>query len=167
MNLHPIFVHFPIALLTVYTLLEVFRLPIITRQSWWFYTKAVLLFIGTLGGVASGITGKIASQGFAGTSTMALVTLHSHYAEATVMVYGGIALLYAIEWMKIDGAKIPSSPWAVILRIQSVLWRAPILVLASLIGLLLVTITGALGGALVYGPDIDPVVGFFYHLLYK
>ena len=38
--------------------------------------------------------------------------------------------------------------------------------LASALGLVAVTITGALGGALVYGPDVDPFVSLIYRLLF-
>jgi hypothetical protein len=32
--------------------------------------------------------------------------------------------------------------------------------------MILVTIVGALGGALVYGPEVDPVVSVVYHLFF-
>lgn len=34
-------------------------------------------------------------------------------------------------------------------------------------GLLLITLTGALGGIIAYGPDIDPVASFVYRLLFR
>ncbi len=172
MNIHPIFVHFPIALLTFYTLMEILRLPIFQRQTWWFYTKAVLLIAGTIGGFAAQQTGELAEEAFRGTPTMKLVELHSTYASATLWVFGILAALYVIEWIHRDrlAAHIPSSLqkiWNAIRSIESALFRAPILILAAIAGLCLVTITGALGGALVYGGDVDPVVSFIYNLLYK
>lgn len=38
---------------------------------------------------------------------------------------------------------------------------------AALIGLWMVSITGALGGAIAYGPNIDPFVSIVYHWLIK
>lgn len=167
-NVHPIFVHFPIALLTVYTLLEVVRFPIIKRQAWWFYVKSVLLIAGMLGGFAALQTGDLAEEGFRGTPTMTLVRIHSTYAAATMWVYGILALLYVIEWLDRDVTnQSVRNSLTILLRIKNALFRPSILVLASIVGLVLVTITGALGGALVYGGDVDPVVSFFYHLLYR
>ena len=40
MNIHPIFVHFPIALLTLYSLAELIRWRRITELAYWFYVKA-------------------------------------------------------------------------------------------------------------------------------
>jgi hypothetical protein len=37
----------------------------------------------------------------------------------------------------------------------------------ALIGVLAITITGALGGVIAFGPDIDPAATFFYNLLVK
>ncbi|MFA4887422.1 MAG: hypothetical protein WC595_04365, partial [Candidatus Nanoarchaeia archaeon] len=38
-------------------------------------------------------------------------------------------------------------------------------IILSLIGLMLITITGALGGSIVYGTDTDPVVKLIYKIL--
>ena len=38
-------------------------------------------------------------------------------------------------------------------------------VIVGLIGLMLITITGALGGSIVYGTDTDPAVRFIYKIL--
>ena len=48
MNIHPLLVHFPIALLTIYSLLELVPFKQIYRQSYWFYTKAIILIIGSI-----------------------------------------------------------------------------------------------------------------------
>lgn len=167
MNIHPIFVHFPIALLSVYTLMEMMPLPVLTRQQWWFYTKAVLLFTGTIGGFAAQQTGELAEEGFRGTPTMALVELHSTYATATLWVFCVLSALYLLEWMRREGIGRNVKPLQMLIKIETTLFRTPLLILGAIAGLLLVTITGALGGALVYGGDVDPVVSFFYHLLYR
>lgn len=167
MNIHPIFVHFPIALLSIYTLMEILHLPIFRRQPWWFYTKAVLLFVGTAGGFAAQQTGELAEEGFRGTSTMALVELHSTYATATLWVFCVLSALYLLEWLRRENMWMNITVMHILYKIETTLFRSPILILAAIAGLLLVTITGALGGALVYGGDVDPVVSFFYHLLYR
>ena len=62
MNLHPIFVHFPIALLTLYTLCELLRFKKIKDHPAWFYLKAVLIICGTLGAAAALLTGDGAKE---------------------------------------------------------------------------------------------------------
>lgn len=171
MNVHPIFVHFPIALLVVYTLLEIVRLPIITRQQWWFGAKAVLLITGVIGGFTAFQTGEIAADAYEKTSSMPLVELHGNFALATMIVYGLLALSYLIQSgtatdLKHRLSPALSKPWMVIETINQAIFKTPVLILGAIIGMILVTIVGALGGALVYGPDVDPVVSVIYHLFF-
>lgn len=171
LNIHPIFVHFPIALLTVYAAFEIIRFPFITRQQWYVPVKAILLFTGVLGGFAATETGEWAEEIFRGTPTMELVRLHSTFAGATMWVYGILAFIYLIEWMRRGNvtSRLPSGMqkiWSVLLRIETALFKTPILILGSLAGLVLITITGALGGAITYGPEVDPVVSFIYGLFF-
>ena len=172
LNIHPLFVHFPIALLILYTVLEIFRLPILTRQQWNFYTKAVLLFTGIAGGFVSLQTGEWAERTYRGTPEMSLIHLHSTYAVAAMWVYGILGVLYFAEWVYRSNvlSSLPAGmakAWNALRVIDKTLFKTPLLILLSVIGLVLITITGALGGAIVYGPTIDPVVSFFYTLLYK
>ena len=56
MNLHPIFVHFPIALFTLYALLECARFKKLQEQTYYFYLKAFLVITGGLASSAAYIT---------------------------------------------------------------------------------------------------------------
>ena len=49
-----------------------------------------------------------------------------------------------------------------IFRFVNAVLQSPFLILMALAGLAAITITGALGGAVVYGPNIDPVVSAVY-----
>ena len=40
------------------------------------------------------------------------------------------------------------------------------MLLIALVGIVVITITGALGGAIVYGPEVDPIVSVIYHLFF-
>ncbi len=42
---------------------------------------------------------------------------------------------------------------------------SPLVIVLAIAGLVLMTVVGALGASLVYGPEIDPAVSFIYHLL--
>jgi uncharacterized membrane protein len=171
MNIHPILVHFPIALLTVYTALEVLRFPVLKKQQWWFPIKTFLLLVGVVGGYFAILTGEMAEGAYSGTSTMQVVKLHSTFAEITIYLYAFLALCYLIEWGRRAHleSRLPTflhSPWNVATRIEIVVAKAPVLILGSLIGFTLLSIVGALGGAIVYGPDIDPIVSLVYYFFF-
>lgn len=152
LNVHPAVVHFPIALLTIYALFEILRLPVLTRQTWYVPVKAVLLFIGFLTTALAQQTGLIAEEAFAGTPTANLVDLHEQFAWYTIGVYGVLSLLYVLRFFGKDH-RIP--------------FRDAVLILGAIAGLVLLTITGALGGALVYGSEADPIVKLVIELFYR
>jgi uncharacterized membrane protein len=171
MNIHPLFVHFPIALLVFYAILEIVRIPLLTRQAWYFGTKAVLLIGGLVGGFAALQTGELAEEAYQGTASMPLVELHSTFATAVMIVYGILAAIYLIQCgIRTDtGNRIPAflrKAWGILEGVNQAIFKTPILILGSIAGLILITIVGALGGAIVYGPEVDPIVSFIYHLLF-
>ncbi len=172
LNIHPIFVHFPIALLSLYAVFEILSLPMLTRLQWWFPTKAVLLFAGMIGGLIADQTGELAEAIYRGSPTMSLIRLHSTYAEAALWVYGVLAALYFIECLRRlqISSLLPAvlqKSWQYLIRIEQMLFRVPLLMLGSIAGLIIITIAGALGGAITYGPNADPIVSFIYHLFFQ
>jgi len=50
------------------------------------------------------------------------------------------------------------------MRIINATIESPLLAIPALIGLAAIVVTGALGAAIVYGPDIDPFVKIIYSL---
>jgi uncharacterized membrane protein len=176
-NIHPILVHFPIALLTIYALLEVASLKFVpfstyARDAKGTLIKGFLVIVGsisTIGALVSGegaehelltVMGELGGDVF---SLSHLIETHSTYATLTAIVFAIIALSYLSLWF--------SSVWnenTILKKIDiffSYLRNQYMISLLALIGLVLVTITGALGGALAYGPDIDPVVTYIYRLV--
>lgn len=159
MDLHPILVHFPIALLTIYALFEICSFPRLLRLPYWWTLKAVFVILGSLTSMVAYFTGSLISKKDLGT-LRPLVEMHSAFATGTALVFGMVALSYLFVLLKkeniLDGVHA---------RMAERLQKPHILIPLAMIGLLLVTITGALGGAIVYGPDADPIVSFIYHLL--
>jgi uncharacterized membrane protein len=169
MDVHPIFVHFPIALLVFYSALEIFRLPAITRQQWWLPAKALMLLGGVIGGIFALGSGGIAAEAYEKTSTAALVDLHGTFAFLTIVVYGLLTIATLIRWRSMTKQPSPDvsrGSWNKIVRVERTIFSPPVLIIGATIGLLLVTIVGALGGAIVYGPQVDPVVSVVYHLFF-
>jgi uncharacterized membrane protein len=154
MNWHPALVHFPIALLTIYALMECLRFKKIMAWEPWFYLKASFVILGFLSSIVTYMSGDQIQRQFRKTAGLTtLIHAHSNYAYATVLVFGLISVAYAIVWLK----------WKPLEAIARRLLSGYIVVPLALIGLALVTITGALGGAIAFGPEIDPVVSFITH----
>ena len=98
--LHPMIVHFPIALLIVGFIAEITGLVLKND----FFTKAAfyLLILGTLGVISAYITGNIAGDGVSETGALK-VALDAHESAAllTLWLMVGAALLrIALVWMK-------------------------------------------------------------------
>ncbi|MEI6400281.1 MAG: DUF2231 domain-containing protein [bacterium] len=165
MNIHPIFVHFPIALLTFYALFEVFAWKKVKATTWFIYVKATLLFIGVLSGFAALNTGGSAED-LIGRSN--LIETHATFATASMWLFVILSLVYIIGFI-LESAYIINFPKLqnLLNGIQNYINKFYFLIPAiAFIGLIFITITGALGGAIVYGPDIDPIVSFVYHLFF-
>ena len=167
MNIHPILVHFPIALLTIYAVIELIRVPAFQSKSPVFYIKFAFVSIGWIFSLIAAASGEGAEH-IVGYSS--LVETHSSFAGATEVVFGIIAVWYILSFLEKEAIQIPY----IETRIRPILsflmtFTKKIKVIIPILafaGLILVTITGALGGAIVYGPDVDPIVRFIYNLLF-
>lgn len=167
-NIHPLFVHFPIALFTVFTLLEILPWKRFQRSRAAFAIKATFVIIGSLSSLVTLKTGELAEHALGNNAGIRnLVETHSTFANAASYIYGFIAFLYLITLLERYASIGDKSPrlvsiWNRVLKIKNYFWKRFFLVPLAIIGLVLITITGSLGGAIVYGPDIDPVVKFIY-----
>jgi uncharacterized membrane protein len=148
MNIHPAFVHFPIALLCIYALMELLRFSFVTRYTWWQSVKQAMLFIGVVSAYATIITGTIAK----GDSTVATVLAHQKFAWITTLTFTLLAVVHVFA--------LQGKSWA-----QEFIasFFTPILAFCGLVGLFVV---GSLGASMVYGPNVDPIVHFFYSILF-
>jgi uncharacterized membrane protein len=164
MNIHPIFVHFPIALFTVYSIIEIARFKKIQNYPFTFFIKAALVIIGFLFSLITLQTGEMAKH-LVGRSH--LISVHSNFAVISVWIFGIIATLYAIVWINKTTLKDKLEhfkTWIYLSNYSMVIINSPLIAVVALIGLVMITITGALGGAIVFGPDVDPAAKFFYQM---
>lgn len=170
MNIHPIFVHFPVAFLTIYALFELVRMKKLRENTHWLMIKAVLLWVGFLGTLAALQTGEMAED-LVGRNQ--LIEVHSQWGTITSWIFGVLSLVYALAVLeRYFGEKIGqalgggAAIFKRIAALAAVAQRSPLSLVIALAGLAAVSITGALGGAIAYGPDIDPVVKFVYGLFF-
>lgn len=138
-NLHPLVIHFPIALLTSAVLIDLISL--FTRKWQGVRISATVLFIlGALGAVAAFLTGRAAADTVT-LPTAAISTLSDHedWALRTLVFFGIYAIVRSgMLWFDVKGQK-----WAQV-------WAHVALFLVGAAGLGLLVKTGDVGGELVY-----------------
>lgn len=182
MNLHPILVHFPIALLTIYALMEMLRLKKLLNWQTWFYVKAILVMMGGLGALAAYFSGSMARSAVrSGDFVVAIpnfrqvVAMHENFAKISITIFGIIASSYLIAWinkelMPLRGGATATTKqsliWFWLLKFSDIIQKGPVVTILALAGLICITITGGLGGVIVYGPFADPFFGAVYKLLF-
>lgn len=168
-TIHPLLVHFPVAMLSLYAVVEIVsRIPFFKRFDF-ALTKTILITVGFIGGILASSSGEAIEHNFKGIRD--LVEMHSTFATATNIFAGIIFVVYTkttfgpliIEKLKPGTLQTLSTKsvqfWN---KIQNNPW---IMLFLALLVASTVTITGALGAVIVHGPDVDPVVKIIYTLL--
>ncbi len=171
MNIHPLFVHFPIALLVMYALMEITPRVWSSRASWWRSTKIFLVITGWVAAIPTLITGDMAGDIIGETQ---LVETHASMAILTVIIFAIPVVAYLIEIFEALGWNhkvIERCSWcAPVIRFMrhfsTLILRSPIISAVAFLGMIFITITGGLGASIAYGPDIDPIVSFIYRLFF-
>lgn len=158
MNIHPIFVHFPIALLSLYSIFEFLRFKRLLELREWFYVKAFFLLFGGAGAILAASTGSFGKPLFAGSES--IIRIHERFAAITIIIFGLLCLRYLIKMIdEIFGNKLRSlscaQTWEYIVRIENKLFMSPVIVILAVLGLFAVLTTGALGASIVYGTSND------------
>lgn len=169
MNLHPIFVHFPIALLTLYSALEVTKYA--KDSASWKHARAILVFFGTLGAFFSLSTGETAEHLFKDSSLRSVLEMHSFLATITTWVYAVLAVSYLLSWLQEERlfSSLPHAlkkPVTSILALANLILGTPLAAALAILGFIGLAFVGALGAILVYGPNFDPMTSFVYALLF-
>lgn len=164
-NIHPIFVHFPIAFLLLYSFIKIvpFRkwFPLVS----WTQIERVLLFVGVLGAMAASSTGETAEHIVK--VSRQIVRTHSLFADMSVWIYG--ALLFGEILSLFNSRILPiikgEKSKRFYIFIQRILTTGIVSITLSVLGLIAITLTGLLGGVLVYGVSADPVAGIMLQIL--
>ena len=135
-DLHPISVHFPIALLIVSAALSLILFikprPSLQHTTW------VLLWVGTLSAFISSVTGLIAHFPYEVTELHDVITTHQNWSFA---VTGLFIALTVWRWLS--------------RRRQADAGTKPLYLIVILIGVALLTVSGLTGGDLVYDYGVN------------
>lgn len=163
-DIHPILVHFPIAILSTYTILEFLRFRFLTRLQYWFYIKALLAILGSLATLPTMLAGLLAKSLL--TTPNRVVDLHEKFAISASTIFLFIGFLYFLAWIK-PQVKSKNNLLQFVFSVEHFIFEKNILIPVAFVGLILITITGALGGIIVFGPGIDPFSKILFNLLLK
>lgn len=168
MNIHPLFVHFPIGLLVIYAVLEILPLTRWYPQAPWDAIKTVLSILGAGAAVLASGTGGIADDLLTDTATKKIAEVHKLFAIITTLIFGTLAVSYFIRWISQRHALFEGRlrPLSFLGSIADIIAKRWLLIVLSLTGLIAITITGGLGAAIVYGPTADPLVTIIYSLFF-
>ena len=156
-NIHPIFVHFPVAMLFVYSIIKILPFKKWFPKVAWRDIERVLLVVGVLGAFAALATGDTAEHLVH--PNRALVDAHSTFASIATAFYG--ALLAGEITAGINAKRFvygKSWKWiSTLLRfIEKILCNPFFSGLLAVLGFIAISITGMLGGVIAYGITADP-----------
>lgn len=164
-NIHPIFVHFPIALLFLYSVVK-----IVPSHRWfpgisWRQIENTFLILGVLGAFMALSTGEIAERIVR--PDRPLVEMHSFFANTTTFLYVLLLIGEALPFLIASIELRLNLPTVVrfFVSIQKLLTQPTFSKILALLGLVALVMTGLLGGAIVYGTSADPVTGVILNLL--
>jgi uncharacterized membrane protein len=131
----------------------------------WKHVERVVLVIGILGAFAALSTGDTAEH--LARPNHDLVEAHGLFASVSVWIYGlllvGEVLQVKMSWIM---AKV-SSPWiqSRLVFLRDLLTHPICATTLAVLGLIAISITGLLGGVMVYGLTADPLAGFVLKIL--
>lgn len=177
MNIHGLVVQYPIALLSLYSILELisYAHPGLRRHRPLFTVLATLLFFGALGALAALLTGGFAEDTVSALDARAyILSVHDLFAWTTTVLYLILAGAYLMRVFDHHGwgnyIKGLARPFIRIWNIKKYLTHlildTPLLPILVLLGFVSLFITNALGAAITYGPNVDPFVSLVYHLFW-
>ena len=165
-NLHPIIVHFPIALLTLYSAIKVLPVRRLLPRIAWRDAERVLLLFGVLGAFAALATGNTAERFLR--PSREILDAHSTFAHIATLLY---VLLLVGELTAMANARFALS-WSayprvkkIFLMLETILCHTIFSGILATIAFLALAITGLLGGVMVYGTSADPLAGLVLKVL--
>ncbi len=165
-NLHPIFVHFPIALLFVYSIIKILPVYRWLPNVAWRDIERVLLVFGLGGAYLSLSTGEQSAD--LSRPNESLVEAHAFFANFSTRMYLLLLIGEVANYLNTKNFsfvnKINYLP-KLIAWIEKVLTNKNLVLILVVLGFITLFLTGVLGGVLVYGTTADPLAPFILKIL--
>jgi uncharacterized membrane protein len=164
-NIHPLLVHFPIALLFLYSIIKILPLAKWFPNVAWKQVERVLLATGFLGACAALLSGEAAEH--LARPNRNLVDMHSVFATLSTWLYGALLVGELLSMLNpIFLAKnVFSQLTKITLWLEKILCHKLFSKFIALVALVAISVTGMLGGVMVYGASADPVAPFVLKIL--
>lgn len=160
-NIHPIFVHFPIALLTIYSFIKVLPFNKFFKDG----KKTIertFLFLGVLGAFFALNTGEIAEHIIKRNKD--IVEIHSLFAGISTFIFSFLTFL-EISNILIKKNYFKGKISYFLSIISDISEKNFLTNTLAIMGLLAIFITGLLGGVIVYGTTADPLAPILLKIL--
>lgn len=165
-NIHPIFVHFPIALLFVYSFIKILPFRKWFPNVAWRDIERLLLIVGIGGAYLSLSTGEQAEEFTR--PNRSLVEAHAFFANFSTRMYLLILIGEVANYINTKNFsfinKINYLP-KLITWIEKILTNKNLVIVLVVLGFITLFLTGVLGGVLVYGTTADPLAPFILKIL--
>lgn len=164
-NIHPIFVHFPIALFFVYSIIKILPFYKWFSNFAWRDIERFLLVFGVLGSFMALSTGEIAEK-FTGASHK-MVETHAFFATFSSRMYLILLIGEIASYLNTKNYNFLQIPIIkkILLLIERIVMNKTITLILVILGFVSLFLTGVLGGAMVYGTTADPLAPFILKLL--
>jgi uncharacterized membrane protein len=165
-NIHPLFVHFPIAFLFVFSIIKILPLKTWFPKIAWKDIERAMLLVGVLGAFAALQTGETAEHLV--TPNHQLVEMHSTFADIATWIFAGLLVGEIVTILNSYEAKLDKK-FKYVLKIthflERILSNRGVSVTLVGLGLISIMITGLLGGLMVYGLSSDPLAPIVLKIL--
>ena len=169
-NIHPILVHFPIALLFIYSVIKILPVEKWFPQFAWRDVERLFLFFGVLGAFGASATGEIAEELIR--TNHQLVESHAFFAGLSTWLYGALLIGGILSFLntKLISLNLLTPPvlnftQKLIIPLEKLLSHTTFSKIIAFIALIAISVTGLLGGVIVYGTSADPLAGIVLQIL--
>lgn len=129
----------------------------------WRDIERTLLVVGVLGAFAASTTGEIAEELVR--PDHALVEMHSLFAGISTWLYGALLVGELAAWLRNRFQTMPKVLTQITLVLDRVLCNSVLSRIIALAAIIAISVTGLLGGVMVYGTSADPIAGFVLKIL--
>jgi len=145
-------------------------------RPYWFYIKAAFVIAGALFAYLAIPAGELAESLLRGDNQiMQVVEMHAMFAVFATVVFSIAAFGYLVECLNREDSKMIKKIkdvlsaygiWNKLSVLSRFILDPRISVLLAFIGIVAITIAGALGASIAHGPDADIIVSVIYHLFF-